>query len=233
MPALKNIFQSVNHLFFPSICAGCATDIINDEQLLCLQCMDRLPVTNFHLHANNPVEKIFWGRLPLSAACSYLYFTKDSLLQHLLHQFKYKGDKEIGLFFGRRMGESFLQSHRFKDIDALVPLPLFPSKERKRGFNQATILCEGIAETMHIPILKNYIVRTAATQTQTHKTRVQRWKNMEGKFVLKKNDLLKNKHVLLVDDVVTTGATLEACSRELLKADGIKLSIATLAYTST
>ena len=211
---------------------GCGNDLFGKEEVLCVQCMSNLPATNFHLHANNPVEKIFWGRLPLVTASSHLYFTKNSLLQHLLHAFKYRSEVEIGLYFGRSMGRSFLQSNRFNNIDALVPLPLHPKKERIRGYNQATVLCEGIAEITKIPVLKNVIKKPTSTQTQTHKDRIGRWENIEGKFLLSDPSAIANKHVLLVDDVVTTGATLESCGRELLTIEGLKLSIATLAYTS-
>ncbi|MBC7829813.1 MAG: ComF family protein [Chitinophagaceae bacterium] len=229
---LQNPFQSLSNLFFPRLCVGCGNDLFGKEKILCLSCIDKFPVTNFHFHANNPVEKIFWGRLPLAGACSYLYFTKNSLLQHLLHAFKYKGNKEIGYYFGRCMGESFIQSNRFKHIDALIPLPLHPKKEKRRGYNQAAVLCDGIAEIMQIPVLKNAVVRPTSTQTQTHKNRIDRWQNIEGKFLLAQSDKITNKHVLLVDDVITTGATLEACGHELLKSEGVRLSIATLAYTS-
>ena len=229
---LQNPFESLTHLFFPRLCAGCGNDLFGKEEVLCLLCIDKFPVTNFHLHANNPVERIFWGRLPLVSASSYLYFTKDSLLQHLLHAFKYSGNKEIGFYFGRCMGKSFVQSNRFQQIDALISLPLHPKKEKKRGYNQATVLCDGIAEIMQIPVLKNVILRPTATQTQTHKNRIRRWQNIEGKFLLADPDAISNKHILLIDDVVTTGATLEACGQELLRGEGVRLSIATLAYTS-
>jgi ComF family protein len=229
---LQYPFRSLTNLLFPKLCTGCGNDLFGGEEVLCLPCIDRLPLTNFHLHSNNPVERIFWGRLPLVSACSYLYFTKDSLIQHLLHAFKYRGVKEIGLFFGRCMGRSFLQSNRFNHIDALIPLPLHPKKERKRGYNQATVLCEGIAEILKVPVLNNTILRPHATQTQTHKNRMHRWENIEGKFSLSDPASVSNKHILLIDDVVTTGATLESCGQELLTTDGLRLSIATLAYTS-
>lgn len=229
---LQNPVRSLTNLFFPRLCTGCGNDLFGEDEVLCLECIDKLPTTNFHLHSNNPVEKIFWGRIPLVSASSYLYFTKDSLLQHLLHAFKYSGAKEIGLYFGRCMGKSFLRSNRFNHIDALIPLPLHPRKERKRGYNQATVLCEGIAEIMEIPILKDAILRPTATQTQTHKNRIRRWENIEGKFLLSDSNAVSNKHILLIDDVVTTGATLESCAQELLYAEGLRLSIATLAYTS-
>lgn len=231
MILIKHSFRSLTNLFFPHLCSGCGNDLF-DEQCLCLSCIDKLPVTNFHLHAGNPVEKIFWGRIPIVNASSHLYFTKDSMLQHLLHRLKYQGDKEIGWYFGRCMGKSFLQSNRFLAVDALVPLPLHPSKQRKRGYNQAEILCEGICEEMKIPILNKVIIRPTATETQTHKNRVKRWENIEGKFLLSRPASIENRHVLLIDDVVTTGATLEACGHELLAAEGVRLSIATLAYTS-
>lgn len=225
------VLQSLLHLFLPHHCAGCGNDIISEDQLLCLQCIDRLPVTNFHMHANNPVEKIFWGRIPLTHAASYMYFSKDSTLQHLLHQLKYKGRKDIGFFFGKRMGEVMLQSNRFNSIDALVPLPLFAARERKRGYNQASIICDGIAAELEVPVLRNVITRRAATTTQTKKGRAERWQNMEGKFQLLDAAPINNRHILLVDDVVTTGATLEACGHELLKGCNTRLSIFTMAYT--
>jgi ComF family protein len=193
--------------------------------------MDAMPETNFELHPGNPVEKRFWGRLLLSQATAQYYFTRESLMQRLMHQFKYRGDKDLGLQLGRMMGDSLSRSCRFK-VDALIPLPLFASKEKRRGFNQATILCEGMAESMKVPVLNNVVARTQYTDTQTKKGRIERWQNMEGKFVLADPGAINDKHVLLVDDVVTTGATLEACGAELLKATNVKLSIATLCYAA-
>ena len=196
-----------------------------------MRCIDAMPETNFELHPNNPVEKTFWGRLHLNGATAQYYFTKESLMQHLMHQFKYKGDKELGLQLGKIMGEQINKSGRF-EADALIPLPLFPAKEKRRGYNQATILCQGMAESMKIPVLDKVIIRPQHTETQTKKGRIERWKNMEGKFVLANPGAIKNKHLLLVDDVVTTGATLEACGIELLKAENVKISVATLCVAS-
>lgn len=227
MLTVKEIKESVLHLFFPHICTGCGSDILNVESALCMRCVDAMPETNFELHPDNPVEKSFWGRLPLNGATAQFYFTKESLMQHLMHQFKYKGNRELGIQLGRMMGEQIMNSGRF-DADALVPLPLFPAKEKRRGYNQATVLCQGIAERMKIPILDKAITRPQHTETQTKKGRIERWKNMEGKFILSDPDAIKNKHLLLIDDVVTTGATLEACGNELLKAENVRLSLATL-----
>ena len=231
MPLLKEIKDSLLHLAFPHVCEGCGTDNLQAEQLLCLRCLSTLPSTNFHLHPNNPIEKIFWGRIPVSSATSQYYFTKESMMQHLMHQFKYKGNKEVGIYLGKLMGWSMAESNRFSLIDALIPLPLHKSKEHKRGYNQATILCEGISGVLNKPAFKNVVIRPEQTETQTKKGRIQRWQNMEGKFQLTNAAAIEGKHVLLVDDVVTTGATLESCGSELLKAKNVQLSIATLCFS--
>jgi ComF family protein len=149
-----------------------------------------------------------------------------------MHQFKYKGNKDIGLYLGRLMGDKLANSNRFISVDALIPLPLFKSKEHKRGFNQAAVLCQGIAEVFNRPVLNGVIARNTATETQTKKGRVDRWLNIEGRFSLTNEKEVRGKHVLLVDDVVTTGATLEACGRELLNAENLRLSVATLCFSS-
>jgi ComF family protein len=229
---LKEIKDSFLHLLFPHVCSGCGSDIINRENTLCMRCLAEMPETNFHLYINNPVEKIFWGRLPVVSATAQYYFTKESLMQHLMHQLKYKGNKELGRQLGRLIGNDLQQTNRFNEVDALIPLPLFPVKEKRRGYNQATVLCEGIAEVMKTEILKDVIIRIQHTETQTKKGRMERWQNMEGKFELVRPEKIQNKHVLLIDDVITTGATLEACGQELLNASNTKLSIATLCFAS-
>lgn len=138
IPYVKSIFDDFLHLFFPHLCPGCASDVISRDSVLCVQCLYELPVTNFHLHAGNQVEKIFWGRVPVNSASSFCYFTKDSLIQNLLHHLKYKGKKNLGLFLGKMLGETLVQAGRFQDIDALVPLPLFPAREKRRGTTRPT-----------------------------------------------------------------------------------------------
>jgi ComF family protein len=231
MNPFQEIKESFLHLLFPHICKGCGTDNINGETELCMHCLASLPETNFEIHPSNPVEKIFWGRLPLISATSQFYFTKESLMQQLLHQFKYRGDRDLGLQLGRMMGYSLQKSGRFT-VDALIPLPLFPEKEKRRGYNQATLLCEGIAAVMKIPVIPDMVVRPQYTETQTKKGRLERWKNMEGKFKLINNPSSDQLHVLLVDDVVTTGSTLEACGNALLSPGDLRISIATLCFAS-
>lgn len=232
MLLLKEIKDSLLHVVFPHVCDGCGSDLLNMESHLCIRCLASLPETNFEMHPGNPVEKNFWGRLPLAGASAHLYFTKESLVQHLMHQLKYRGNKEIGWQLGRIMGTALITSSRFNNIDALIPLPLFPSKERKRGYNQAKALCDGIAEVLNLPVLSDVITRPHHTETQTKKGRIERWKNIEGKFMITDPATIQNKHLLLVDDVITTGATLEACGNELLSAVNVTLSIATLCVAS-
>jgi len=231
MVSYKELKNSILHILFPHVCDGCGSDIIDEESSLCMKCIAEMPETNFHLHANNTVEKIFWGRLALISATAQYYFIKESMMQRLMHELKYKGNRELGKQLGRLMGYDLQKNSRFNQVDYLIPLPLFASKEKRRGYNQATILCEGIAEVMNTEIAGDVIVRTQYTETQTKKGRIERWQNMEGKFELVKPDKVQNKYILLVDDVITTGATLEACGLQLQRASQ-KLSIATLCYAS-
>jgi ComF family protein len=229
MISASEIKDSLLHLLFPHICAGCGTDVLGNKDIICLHCMATLPETHFERYANNPIERKFYGRIPVHAATAQYYFSRDSVLQRLVHQLKYNNNKELGYQLGRLMGASLKQSFRF-DVNALVPLPLFKVREKKRGYNQAFILCEGMAEELQLPILKNIIIRPDHTESQTHKGRIERWKNIEGKFKLIDPAPIAGKHLLLVDDVVTTGATLEACGSELLKAGNLTLSLACLCY---
>ncbi len=166
----------------------------------------------------------------MTAAYSQFYFSKEFLIQHLIHQLKYKGDTKIGFYLGEMMGKTLLNSNRFSTIDALIPLPLFADKEHKRGYNQATVICNGISAVMNIPVLNNAVIRQQATQTQTRKHRTERWENVKDSFKVAKANEISGKHLLLVDDVVTTGATLEACGHVILQVANVKLSMATLAY---
>lgn len=231
MNYISTFFNNIARLLYPVLCPGCGNEIGKSSELLCFECAAALPLTDFEPYADNPVEKIFWGRLPLQTATAYLYFTKNSALQGLLHQLKYKGRKEIGHQLGLLMGEALLRSARFGNVDALIPIPLFFKKEKRRGYNQAAVICEGISLTMKVPVLNRVIARKKNTETQTRKNRAQRWDNIQETFELTHAEKIAGMHVMLVDDVLTTGATLESGGRELLKAPGVQLSIATLAYT--
>lgn len=202
------------------------------DNLLCFKCIRDLPHTGYAPLANNPVEKNFWGRLPLSAAHSEFYFSKGTLIQHLIHRLKYKGDTGIGFYLGELTGNSLLNSGRFNSVDALIPLPLHARKERIRGYNQAAVICKGLSAVLNIPVITGNIIRRQATESQTRKHRTERWENVSESFAAKNIAELEGKHLLLVDDVVTTGATLEACGNVMLQIENVKLSIATLAHAA-
>lgn len=230
MKGIKSFLSQTIHLFYPHVCTGCGSDLVSKLNLLCLKCIDALPETTFALHADNPIEKIFWGRIPLTAAHSEFYFSKESLIQQLIHQLKYKNNQAIGVYLGKIMGKSLLASKRFNNIDALIPLPLYPDKEHKRGYNQAAIICNGVSEIMNIPVINNNVIRKIHTDTQTKKHRTERWENVAESFAIKNGTQLQGKNLLLIDDVITTGATLEACGQTILALSNTSLSIATLAH---
>ncbi|MEO8764755.1 MAG: phosphoribosyltransferase family protein [Ginsengibacter sp.] len=232
MKLSTHIVSPLLHFFYPHNCLGCGSDIIEAGKFLCLDCINNLPHTGFAMHAGNPVEKSFWGRIPVNAAMSEFYFSKDSIIQNLIHEFKYRGNRKVGLYLGNLVGRSLLNNDRFAGIDALVPLPLFSKKEFKRGYNQAAVLCEGINEITGIPLITKNVIRIVHTETQTKKSRIRRWENVEKSFAVLDEPGLRGKHILLVDDVITTGATLEACGAEILKIEAVQLSIAALAIAT-
>ena len=217
-------------LIFPQLCVGCGDHLPSKDNVLCSSCTWLLPATGFETAPGNPVERKFWGRIPLKAAAAAYYFNQGSLVRHLMHQFKYKGERELCVLLGRMMGSRLAASGRF-GADCLVPLPLYESREHKRGYNQAGLLCRGIAEVLEIPVEEGLVRRNRHTSTQTDKGRQQRWINMAGNFRLTGKDPPGNR-LLLIDDVITTGATLEACAAELLKLPGVEVSIASFCYAS-
>ncbi|MBI2283000.1 MAG: ComF family protein [Bacteroidetes bacterium] len=223
--------SSLLHLFYPHNCEGCGSALVSDVQFLCTRCIHRLPVTGFFNKAGNPVEKTFYGRLPVNHAAAVYYFTKASLLQHLLVQLKYKNNREAGYFLGRMLGHALANAERFAGVEVMIPLPLNPQKEFIRGYNQSALLCEGIREIWKKPVLINAVTRVRFTETQTHRNRLSRWQNMENVFAVTQPESLTHKHILLVDDVITTGATLEACGSSILEIPGTQLSVAAVGYT--
>lgn len=232
MLSVRSLLNDALHLFFPHTCMGCGNDIISNESILCLRCISLLPHTNFEKKENNPIENIFRGRVTIRSASSQFYFSKGHLVQYLIHQLKYNNNKEAGEYLGAVMGKALLQSERFSNIDYLVPLPLSAGKQFKRGYNQAEVICDGMNTTMQVPVHSNNLIRKEYKGSQTKKNRTERWENVEGNFCLLHPGKLQGKNVLLVDDVITTGATLEACAQILLPVPGINISIATLATAS-
>jgi len=219
------------HLFYPHTCDGCGRDLVRTENILCLRCLRRLPATGFQQWDSNPVARIFWGRVSICHAMAAYYFTRASVLQRLIHQFKYHHRRDIALHLGRQTGRQLLLSEWLYEIDCIVPVPLHPAKERHRGYNQAAVLAGGIAEIVGKPVLPHAMRRTAYADSQTRKGRVSRWENVAGAFTVKEPASLQGRHVLLVDDVITTGATSEACSQAIIDVQA-SVSFCALAFAN-
>jgi competence protein ComFC len=228
----KRLFSGFFHLFYPKLCAVCSTDLMQGEEVICITCLYQIPLTRFWNDADNPVAKIFWGRVNIENACAYFFFAKGSKYRPLLHKLKYQGQKEIGVELGRQFGQVLTKSELYKDIDYVVPVPLHPKKLRIRGYNQAEAIAQGVGQGMSVELSTTLLVKTEFTETQTRKTRAERVKNVADAFAIANKDEIEGKHLLLVDDVVTTGATLEACAEKLLDIKGCRVSIVALAYAS-
>lgn len=230
MKLLKSYLEDLLGLLFPDLCCGCGTHLYLNETQLCTICLYRLPYTDHHLHAENRAARQLWGRLPCNAVMSLLYFNKGSRVQNIIHNLKYKGRKDLGIRMGKMLAEKLLMNTSFSDIDLIVPVPLHSSRALSRGYNQSMCIAEGIATVLQIPINQSSLVRNKRSATQTKKRRYSRFENMQEVFSIKNRKDIQGKHILLVDDVMTTGATLEACGLTLLTANIGKLSIATIAF---
>lgn len=217
-------------LLFPELCVACRESLVANEKSLCTDCRYNLPYTNFHTQPDNIVAQQFWGKIKLEAAFALFYFTKGGKVQNLLHELKYNGQQQIGNLAGTIAGEQLVKNRIFTTVDYIIPVPLHKKRLRKRGYNQSTRFAEGLAAKLNAVVEENNLIRVKATETQTHKSRFARFENMQEVFVVTNPDRLINKHILLVDDVITTGSTLEACGAKLLEIEGLKLSIATIAY---
>ncbi|MCX6201502.1 MAG: ComF family protein [Bacteroidetes bacterium] len=226
LPKLTRWIDPIFWLYFPKNCPACGRPLRLFGANICGRCSQNLPETHFFEAPGNPIEKIFYGRLPIQAGAAAWYFHKNSALQALLFQLKYKSNEDVGLFIGKQMGALLAASERFATIDAIVPVPLHPQALSKRGFNQAALICEGIGQVWHKPVLRSAITRTKHTNTQTKQSRAVRWENMENAFSIKEHTSITGKHLLLIDDVITTGATIEACGKTLLTVKDVSVSVA-------
>jgi len=217
-------------LLFPQLCPACGEGLMANEQVICTSCQYSLPLTNFHQQPDNIVARQFWGKVNLQAAYALYYFTKGGKVQNLVHHLKYKGMQQIGHAVGNIAGVQLVKNEIFYSTEVIIPVPLHKKRLKQRGYNQSTCFAEGLAQKLNAVVDEKSLVRIKATETQTKKGRFTRFENMQEVFSIIDPEKLKNKHILLVDDIVTTGSTLEACAAELLKIEGVKLSIATIAY---
>jgi ComF family protein len=217
-------------LFFPEVCVGCKRTLIRQEECICTHCKFSLPYTGFHLEEENQAVKKLWGRVPVENVVSYIYFINGSHVQQIMHSIKYRNNPLVAQFLGRRYGAELNAAELFKEADLIVPVPLHKKRLVQRGYNQSEYFGKGLSESMGIDMHTKTLKRTQHRKSQTTRNRYERYENTKGIFKITKPENIVNQHILLVDDVLTTGATLEACAQALLQVKGVKVSIITLAY---
>lgn len=226
-----SIWNDIWELFFPRYCVVCGKRLVSSEECLCVGCLMALPRICMLSQEGNEIEKNFWGRFPLGRAVSFFYYSKGGDVRKLMYELKYHGNQKVGLFMGKYMAMN-LGPAFFKDIDALIPIPLHPEKRLKRGYNQSELLAEGISQVTGLPVWMDIIERVEFTETQTHKGQYERWMNVKAAFTGVNVEKVSGRHILLVDDVLTTGATMISCADVLKATAGTKISVLTLAWAS-
>lgn len=227
----KWVVEELTHFFFPNCCVICKNKLLHKEMGICLKCLFKLPKTNNFEELNNIGEVLLAGRFPFERVASFSFFTKEGLLQKLIHELKYNNKPFIGNLLGSIFGLDLLGSDFLAPIDIIVPVPLHPKKMISRGYNQAEAFAHGLSKSTSIPVSVNDLIRVINNPTQTKRTKIQRWENVKGIFEVSRVEFFDNKHVLLVDDIITTGSTLEACANALLECENTKISIATIGET--
>ncbi|CAL2087979.1 competence protein ComFC [Tenacibaculum sp. 190524A05c] len=228
MRFLKDFFR----VFYPKICVGCSNELLSSEKILCNFCSNDLPILELDDHSNNIVTNSFYGRTKIEKAISFLSFHKKNTTQKLIHELKYNGRQEIGTSLGLWFTENQKDGTFFSNIDYIIPVPIHPKKMRKRGYNQVSSFCKSLSEKFNIPVLEKVLFRGKNSSSQTSKNRLERSKTIENDFMLNHSEEIENKHVLLIDDVITTGATIEACCKELLKTPNLRISVLSIAFTA-
>lgn len=225
------MIESIINLFFPKACAGCNSFLLKDEIVICTSCRHDIPLTNHHLSKNNDVFSKFYGRIPIEFASSLMYFHKKGIVQEMIHKLKYKGHQEIGEAIGYWYAEELKDIKELNDVDFIIPIPLHKKRFKERGYNQVTSFGEALSKSWKKSYNETILVRNVYSKTQTSKSILGRAEVVENIFGVNYNESHHNKHFLLIDDVITTGSTLEACGRELLKIPGSKISIVCMAMT--
>ncbi|MFD0863415.1 ComF family protein [Sungkyunkwania multivorans] len=226
-----NILNNILSVFFPEVCLACKHALISNEKHICTTCRHELPQTEYHAIKNNSTAKVLYGRVRVENATSLFFFQKDSRVQQLMHLLKYKGHEEISFLLGKWLGAQLKEVPYFDEIDIVIPVPLHPRRQRKRGYNQVTGFGKELSSMLNSTFDDSILYRTRFTKKMVFKKRLDRWQSLENSFQLTDESSLVGKHILLVDDVITTGATLESCANALLKVPGVKISVATMAIT--
>lgn len=228
---MNSFWKSFLEIFYPKICVTCDTKLVFGEEIICTICKNDLPLTHYNSYADNKITDSFYGKIAIEKATALLIFRKESKTKQLIHELKYKANQEIGTYLGNWLGEILKENQQFSTVDYIIPVPLHKKKLKQRGYNQLTKFGERLSEILEIPFEENQLIKTEATKTQTYKTRFERFDDSKTKFKLKDVTFFENKHVLLIDDVITTGATIESCASELLKTNNIKISVLAMAFT--
>lgn len=231
-PNLAQLWAGFTHLLYPELCVACGGDLPSSITCFCFRCRAKLAPADMHLVQDNEFVTRLWGRLNIESGASAYYFTRNSPIRMAIHHLKYKNKPDIGVMIGREFGRKLKNAPCYKTIDCIIPVPLHPKKERLRGYNQSGVFAQGLSEAMEVPMLSKVLVRRSNTETQTNKKRMERFSNVGEVFAVEKPQSIEGKHLLLVDDVLTTGATLEVCGLALLEVKDVKLSCATIAIAS-
>lgn len=222
---MKKIWNNFLQLFFPHLCVVCNNKLSDGELHICTDCLLILPKTNYHLQPDNRLEQFFAGRIPFQRVAAFGYFLKEGSIQKIIHELKYRHNPSIGTYIGELCGNNLKGSSFISEIDLIVPVPLHPKRQKQRGYNQSLEICKGISKNTGIPIDCNTLIRKINNPSQTKNKRIDRWQNVEDIFTLTDYETLENKHILLVDDIITTGSTIESCAKEILKCRGSSVSI--------
>lgn len=218
-------------LFYPKTCVTCHLPLVEGELCLCTSCLNDLPLTHGEDRTDNEVSRLFWGIYPIQYATALFFYRKGSRYHNILHEIKYRGNTRLAHLMGYYLGKE-LSHTAFQNIDFIIPVPLHPKKQRQRGYNQSECIARGIAEALRKPVQTRALIRTVYSPSQTRRGRWDRFENVSGIFETKDSDTLENRHILIVDDVITTGATIDACIEALIAVPGIKISIAALGIST-
>lgn len=229
---MKNIFRSFLSLFFPDLCIVCHNRLNDAEKHICITCLTQLPKTNYHDQPDNRLEEYLAGRFPFQRIAAFAYFVKGGSMQSIIHELKYKNNPDIGYTMGLLYGSDIAISSFCSNIDYIIPVPLHPKRMKQRGYNQSEEIAKGISSETGIAIDTTTLIRSKNNPSQTKNNRIERWKNVEEIFELTNKEIFRDKHILLIDDVITTGSTIEACAKEILKCKDVKISIAALAVAT-
>jgi len=228
---MNSLIGDFLEVFYPKICVTCENNLVSGEEIMCTICKQDLPLTHYKSYTDNKITQTFYGKIPVEKAMALLIFRKESKTKDLIHELKYKNNQQIGVFLGTWFGSILKENSEFSTVDFIIPVPLHTKKLKQRGYNQLTKFGEKLSEILNIPFENHQLIKTQATKTQTFKTRFERFDDSKTKFKLQNLTFFENKHILLIDDVITTGATIESCVNELLKTKNIKISILAMAFT--